>query len=176
MLCSWCCRYSTTTCPYRTYCCCGMPEYRKAHKNKLEKEYPSTIILLCTRVYRYLVARVLTPTGGTQSVLPPCSYSLFVLYTISVPKYHDILDSMLMHKISVCFGSACYKIDSLDLGLCTTYRHRHVVTLRASGSRPTTQTLTRVLWGDQCLDAVACEGSITRLIRPTWMLCLERLH
>ena len=51
------------------------------------------------------------------------------------------------------------------------------ITVRASRSRPTTRTLslalTRTLWGDRCLDAVACEGS--RLIRPTWMLCLERL-
>ena len=29
-----------------------------------------------------------------------------------------------------------------------------------------------MLWDDQCLDAVACEGS--RLIRPIWLLCLER--
>ena len=36
-----------------------------------------------------------------------------------------------------------------------------------------TLTLTRTLWGDQCLDAVACEGS--RLIRPTRTLCLEGL-
>ena len=36
-----------------------------------------------------------------------------------------------------------------------------------------TLTLTRTLWGDQCLDAVACEGS--RLIRATWFLCVERL-
>ena len=34
-----------------------------------------------------------------------------------------------------------------------------------------TLTLTLTLWGDQCLDAVACEGS--RLIRPTRMPCLE---
>ena len=33
---------------------------------------------------------------------------------------------------------------------------------------------TRTLWGDQCLDAVTCKGS--RLIRPTWMLCLELLN
>ena len=37
-----------------------------------------------------------------------------------------------------------------------------------------TLTLTRTLWSDQCLDAVACEGS--RLIRPAWMLCLEILN
>ena len=36
-----------------------------------------------------------------------------------------------------------------------------------------TLTLIGTLWGDQCLDAVACEGS--RLIRPIWLLCLERL-
>ena len=36
-----------------------------------------------------------------------------------------------------------------------------------------TQTLIGMLWGDQCLDAVACEGS--RLIRPIWLLCVERL-
>ena len=35
--------------------------------------------------------------------------------------------------------------------------------------------LTRTQWDDQCLDAVACEISIDRLIRPAWMLCLERL-
>ena len=39
-------------------------------------------------------------------------------------------------------------------------------------TRTQTLTLTRTLWGDQCLDAVAGEGS--RLIRPTWMLCLEK--
>ena len=31
------------------------------------------------------------------------------------------------------------------------------------------------LWGDQCLDAVACECSINRLIRPIWLLCVKRL-
>ena len=31
-----------------------------------------------------------------------------------------------------------------------------------------TRTLTRTLWGDQCLDAVACEGS--RSIRPARVL------
>ena len=36
-----------------------------------------------------------------------------------------------------------------------------------------TLTLIGTLWGDQCLDAVACEGS--RLIWPIWLLCLERL-
>ena len=35
-------------------------------------------------------------------------------------------------------------------------------------------TFTRTLWSAQCLDAVAFESS--RLIRPTWMLCLERLR
>ena len=36
------------------------------------------------------------------------------------------------------------------------------------------RTRTRTLWGDQCLDAVACEGS--RLISPARMLlCLEGL-
>ena len=39
---------------------------------------------------------------------------------------------------------------------------------------PNPITLTRTLWSDQCLDAVACEGS--RLIRRTWMLCLEILN
>ena len=33
-----------------------------------------------------------------------------------------------------------------------------------------TLTLIGTLWGDQCLDAVACEGS--RLIRPARVLCL----
>ena len=37
-----------------------------------------------------------------------------------------------------------------------------------------TQTLSRMRWGEQCLDAVACEGS--RLIRPLWLLCVERLY
>ena len=42
-------------------------------------------------------------------------------------------------------------------------------------TRTLTRTLARtLLWSDQCLDAVAREGS--RLIRPTWMLCLERLN
>ena len=36
-----------------------------------------------------------------------------------------------------------------------------------------TLTLTRTPWGDQLLDAVACEGY--RLIRPARMLCLEEL-
>ena len=36
-----------------------------------------------------------------------------------------------------------------------------------------TLTLIRTLWGDQCLDAVAREGS--RLIKLIWLLCLERL-
>ena len=36
-----------------------------------------------------------------------------------------------------------------------------------------TQTLIGMLWGDQRLDAVAGEGS--RLIRPIWLLCVERL-
>ena len=37
-----------------------------------------------------------------------------------------------------------------------------------------TQTLIGMLWGDECfLDAVDCEGS--RLIRPMWLLCVERL-
>ena len=41
--------------------------------------------------------------------------------------------------------------------------------------KPTTLTLTliRMLWGDQCLDAVACEGS--GLSRPAQTLCLEGL-
>ena len=37
-------------------------------------------------------------------------------------------------------------------------------------TRTLTRTVTRTLWGDLCLDAVACEGS--RLIRPKgalWM-------
>ena len=38
-----------------------------------------------------------------------------------------------------------------------------------------TLTLARTLWGDQSLDAVACEGSINRLIRPARVLCLEGL-
>ena len=37
-----------------------------------------------------------------------------------------------------------------------------------------TLTLTQTLWSNQRLDAVASEGS--RLIRPTWMLCLETLN
>ena len=40
-------------------------------------------------------------------------------------------------------------------------------------TRTVTLTLTRTLWGDQCLDAVAWEDS--RLIRAIWLLCLERL-
>ena len=36
-----------------------------------------------------------------------------------------------------------------------------------------TRTRTRTLWGELCLDAVACEGC--RLIQPTRMLCLEGL-
>ena len=36
-----------------------------------------------------------------------------------------------------------------------------------------TQTLIGILWGGQCLDAVACECS--RLIRSIWLLCAERL-
>ena len=43
------------------------------------------------------------------------------------------------------------------------------MTVRA---RPT-RTRTLTLWGDQGLDAVACEGS--RFMRPTLMLCLEGL-
>ena len=35
-------------------------------------------------------------------------------------------------------------------------------------------TRTRRLWSNQCLDAVACEGS--RLIHTTWMLCLKILN
>ena len=39
-------------------------------------------------------------------------------------------------------------------------------------TRTLTRTLARtLLWSDQCLDAVAREGS--RLIRPAWMLCLK---
>ena len=41
-------------------------------------------------------------------------------------------------------------------------------------TRTLTVTLTRTRWSDQCLDAVPCESS--NLIRPTWMLCVERLH
>ena len=47
---------------------------------------------------------------------------------------------------------------------------------RIEADRPTrtlTLSLTLTLWGDVCLDAVACEGS--RLIRPARMLCLEGL-
>ena len=40
-------------------------------------------------------------------------------------------------------------------------------------TRPETLALTRTLGSDQCLDAVAGEGSW--LIRATWMLCLELL-
>ena len=36
-----------------------------------------------------------------------------------------------------------------------------------------TRTRTQTLWGDRCLDAVACEGS--GLIWPARMLCLEEL-
>ena len=39
-------------------------------------------------------------------------------------------------------------------------------------TRTLIHTLIGMLWGDQCLDAVAREGS--RLIRPIWLLCLER--
>ena len=41
-------------------------------------------------------------------------------------------------------------------------------------TRTLTLTLIGTLWGDQCLDAVACGGA--RLIRPIWLVCLERLH
>ena len=34
---------------------------------------------------------------------------------------------------------------------------------------PILNPVTRTLWSDQCLDAVACEGS---MIRPTWMPCI----
>ena len=61
----------------------------------------------------------------------------------------------------------------------TTYRHRHAgwrFALQAHHPNLTlTLILTRTEWSDQCLDAVACEGSYSRLIRPTRMLCLERL-
>ena len=40
-------------------------------------------------------------------------------------------------------------------------------------TRTLTLTLIGTLWGDQCLHAGAWEGS--RLIRPTWLLCLERI-
>ena len=40
-------------------------------------------------------------------------------------------------------------------------------------TRTLTLTLIGKLLGDQCLDAVTCEGS--RLIRPIWLLCVERL-
>ena len=49
---------------------------------------------------------------------------------------------------------------------CSILMNRYYATL--------TLTLTRTLWGDQCLEAVACEGS--RLIRPAWILCLEILN
>ena len=39
-------------------------------------------------------------------------------------------------------------------------------------ARTLTLTLTRTLWGYQCLDAVAYK--ISRLIRPAWILCLEK--
>ena len=45
---------------------------------------------------------------------------------------------------------------------------------RCHPTRTLTRARTRTLWSDQCLDAVACEGS--RLIRRTWMLCLEILN
>ena len=48
------------------------------------------------------------------------------------------------------------------------------MTGRATADHPTrtlTLTLIGTLWGDQCLDAEACEGS--RLIGSTWMLCSE---
>ena len=41
-------------------------------------------------------------------------------------------------------------------------------------TRTLTLISTRTLWSGQCLDAVACE--VSRLIRPTWMLCLEILN
>ena len=40
-------------------------------------------------------------------------------------------------------------------------------------TRTLTQILIGMLWCDQCLDAVTCEGF--RLIRPIWLLYLERL-
>ena len=43
-------------------------------------------------------------------------------------------------------------------------------------TRRVPRTLTRTLWGDQCLDAVACEASINILIWPTRMLCSEGLQ
>ena len=45
---------------------------------------------------------------------------------------------------------------------------------RSHPTRTLTLTRTRTLMSDQCLDAVACEGS--RLIHPTWILCLEGLQ
>ena len=43
------------------------------------------------------------------------------------------------------------------------YLCRGILAVAPDADHPT-RTLTRTLWGDLCLDAVACEGS--RLIRP----------
>ena len=44
---------------------------------------------------------------------------------------------------------------------------RGVAAVATDADRPTrTLTLTRTLWGDLCLDAVECQGSVNRLIRP----------
>ena len=74
-------------------------------------------------------------------------------------------------RFSRCFPllvDACFHLDSESL------RGVWLWCLKPDADHPTlTLTLTRTPWGDQCWDAVACEGS--RSIRPARMLWLEGL-
>ena len=75
-------------------------------------------------------------------------------------------------RFNMCI-TAVYCCTSIDIIIDGRRRKNEKYVIMTTLDPNPTQTLIGMLWGDQCLDAVACKGS--RLIRPIWLLCVERL-
>ena len=91
------------------------------------------------------------------------------------PRHFHYLEQGYLQETSPRFDNMC--ITAVLLYQC---RHRRrplweerKVRDSDHSTRTLTKTLIRMLWGKQCSDTVACEGS--RLIRPVWLLCCERI-
>ena len=73
------------------------------------------------------------------------------------PRFNMCITAVLLYQYRHCRRPPWQKRNICD------YHH---------STRALTQTLVGMPCSDQCLDAVACEGS--RIIRPTWLLYMER--